>query len=228
MFKDATLPDSPSAISSPGSGAGVLPCSSPAGQTTGLFGPAPVPARISLTSDAEHALLAIETSGLKCEGSSASERLMCSLVNRLTIRLNGMIGRPLIWRFSVTPAGRSWFQLVPSGRSTSANGCTLLPTPRHAMKTDGIAWGRCKRGEHRSNLEEVLGCMWLADGGKHLVGGGVDPRLVGAMMGYPLRWLVSATQSFRKSRRSSSEPIASVPTPPNPPAASQDAPGTTI
>jgi hypothetical protein len=71
------------------------------------------------------------TSGPRCCASSASLDLQRSLESKCRERLRwaGSTMFSLTWKRKATPAGRSYYQLVASGRPTSGNGCGSWQTP---------------------------------------------------------------------------------------------------
>jgi hypothetical protein len=101
--------------------------------------------------------------------------------------------------------GGSIFPLVPLVRITSESELSLLPTitvkgnalkklgfmellptARESMGTHGICWKRAKSGEHKSNLEDYLGMLWLRDGYPQTSGLNVSPDWCDWFMGYPI------------------------------------------
>lgn len=126
-----TSGDSVSVISSPELECGVMPCGSPDGPTTDLFGRevAPVPA-FQQPAKAK-GLMTLATSGLLGIDSSPSQILQRSLENRLMTRLDtaGSTLFRLTWRGRTTPLGRRYLERAASGRRTSGSDCTSVPTP---------------------------------------------------------------------------------------------------
>jgi hypothetical protein len=120
----------PSATSSPASGAGPTPSSSPVGATD-LFGQALAPANHSLLRGNAGATPTSGTSGRSGSVSSASADLSASLANRLAARLDSA-GSTLwrsTWSRKVTPLGRAYWAHTASGRRTSGNGSGSWPSP---------------------------------------------------------------------------------------------------
>ena len=186
------------AISSPGSGGGLLLCDSRDGRMIDRCGPAPALASLSARQAKEKGLTTSATSGLHSSGSFASASLQLSMESRLRERL-GASGSPwcdLTWKYQDMPSGLPSFRLARSGRGTKDQGTSGLPT--------------------------LSGC---SNGGKnHVVGrldewGGSSNPFRGTeagkrryasfeawMMGYPTVWaslMGSAMQSSHKSRKRS-------------------------
>lgn len=120
------------------------------------------------------------SSGRKCIGLSKSsgplgwlERmLLVSSVWNSTIRL-------LTWKVQATPAGRSYFQLVPSGPPTDGIEWRFLPT---IVATDGH---RNLVSPQAANYQFCTLQRELARRG-HL--GRINPNWVEAVMGFPRDW----------------------------------------
>ena len=130
MLAPVILPDTCSAISSPGLVAGATPCVLPDGPTTDLFGRAVAHVSLSAPQAPKKAPLMIDTSGLSGSISSASAALESSLVSKLKQRLttDGSILFNLIWKVKATPAGRQVYRLRASARRTLDNDCGSWPT----------------------------------------------------------------------------------------------------
>lgn len=131
MLIQMTLPGFASAISSPGSAFGVMPCASQDGRTTGRSGPDRAHANRSARLAKERVYLMSVTSGRSFSVSSASAALQQSLESRLrakTVSPGSTLYR-LIWKVRVTPAGRSIPALRASVRRTSGSDCTGWPLP---------------------------------------------------------------------------------------------------
>ena len=148
-----TSGDSVSVISSPELECGVMPCGSPDGPTTDLFGRevAPVPA-FQQPAKAK-GLMTLATSGLLGIDSSPSQILQRSLENRLMTRLDtaGSTLFKLTWKGRTTPLGRRYLERAALGRRTSGNGFTSVPTPQ----VD--ATGRTLDGrKHTASLEHAV------------------------------------------------------------------------
>jgi hypothetical protein len=139
MFVQLTLWDTDSAISSPESEAGRLPCGSPAGQMTVPSGPVPARASLSARQAKERGLLTSGTYGRRSSISSKSAGLSRSLGSRLRVRtaLLGSTLFTLTWKERVTPSGRPICALRASAHRTSGNEYGLWPTPTA---------GNCRQG----------------------------------------------------------------------------------
>ena len=131
---------------SPGSEAGASPCVAQDGQTIDVFSPEAHHANHSALQDAERGM---KTSGtLPQSGSTWSQPsgLLGSLVSRLQPQLKKTTGSMIYsmhWKQKVTPRGRSYFQLVASGRRTPDSDCGLQrgwPTPVTSDNRDRGKW----------------------------------------------------------------------------------------
>src|SRR5581483_11557230 len=119
------------ATSSPSSAAGAMPCVSPDGPTTDLFGAAVVPASPSPPPAKARRPMTSVTFGLRGFLSSPSAALQQSLESRLKRRLDGAGSMlfSLTWKVKATPAGRPYCQLAASARRTSGSDYGSWPTP---------------------------------------------------------------------------------------------------
>jgi hypothetical protein len=54
------------------------------------------------------------------------------------------------------------------------------------MGSHGICWKRAKSGEHRHNLEDLLGCLHLRSGKEVISGGLANPTWIEWLMGFPV------------------------------------------
>lgn len=132
MLDQATLPDLPNAISSPGSACGHSPYDEQDGPIAALFGQALVPANLSARQAKEMGLLTSGIYGPHGSISLDSEALSSSLVSRLAAKtlMYGSTLYKLTWKPWVTPSGRSRFRLRASAPRISATGSTGWPTPK--------------------------------------------------------------------------------------------------
>ena len=154
-----------SAISSPESESGAMPCDAPAGLTTDLFGQEVVLAPASARPDRGKALMTLVTSGLLGHDSSGSASLQRSLENRLMMRLD-MVGSTLFkltWRGKRTPLGRRYLEHAVSARRKSDNDYTSWPRPNtpsggRSTSTEKMdATGRTVDGaKHTASLEHAV------------------------------------------------------------------------
>lgn len=64
----------------------------------------------------------------------------------------------------------------------------LLPTPRASVGTHGICWKRAKDGNHRSQIEDYLGCLSLKNGGQVVSGRTVNADFQDWLMVWPIQW----------------------------------------
>ena len=131
-----TLDPTHNVTSSPGSAFGATRSAVPAGPTTGLSGPDPVPASLSARQAKLWDLLTSGTFGPLGRTSSASAALQSSLENRLQARTGsaGSILYRLTWKERVTPSGRAICALRASAARISASDYILSgwPTARQA------------------------------------------------------------------------------------------------
>lgn len=141
----------------------------------------------SQEKDAEKPILDI--SGRRCIDSYEKSGRDGSFARTLMAMLNAA-STPycLTWKRRATPAGRSLFQLAPSGRLIGGTAYGLLPTP---LASDWKGrWGRT----HDNLLKNYLPRRF---GGSY-----PHPSLVEAMMGFPSSWTDlerSETPSCHKS-----------------------------
>ena len=137
----ATSLDTPSAISSPGSEAGVTPLALLAGPTLAPSGQVLVPASLSARQAKELGCLTSGTYGQPSSTSSstASPEMFQSLASRLQARtaLLGSTLYKLTWKERVTPAGRRISALRASVRRLSGKGCGGWPAPKLADGEQG-------------------------------------------------------------------------------------------
>ena len=151
----ASLPGSPSAISSPASAFGPTPSATRDGPTTDLFGRALAPASPSAPPAKAMSSQMSATYGRHGSGSSESAALSLSLANRLQARTLslGSTMFQLTWKQRVTPSGRSIPALRASGRRTFDKGCTSWRsqnsesgiTPDRLVNKDGSPWSGDQR-----------------------------------------------------------------------------------
>jgi hypothetical protein len=78
-----------------------------------------------------------------------------------------------------------------------------------------VSWSRARSGQHRHNLEDFLGTLWLEAGFEQISGGLPHPTFLCWFMGFPSSWLDAAlsamhsTRTSRSSSASSSSPTTS-------------------
>jgi hypothetical protein len=202
------LPGLDSGISSLASAAGPTHSDSLEYPTTPMSGPGPARVSHSRPQGRGSEFATLDIFGQHGSHSSRSVVLQSSLESRLraeTVSLGSTVFS-LTWNDAVTPSGRRICALRASGHRTFDKGSTSLPTPRASMGDHMIAWSRAEKGEHRSQLEDFLAWMWLADGGQRERALNVCPSLCGTIMGYPRSWLDTAMPLCRKSPQRSSAP----------------------
>lgn len=126
-----TLSDSISAISSPGSGDGRLPCVAQDGPTVALHGQHHAPANLSARQAKALGLLTSGTYGPPHIGLSASAALSWSLASNLAAltRTTGSTLYKLTWKPWAMPSGRLHFRLRASARRTRETVLIGWPTP---------------------------------------------------------------------------------------------------
>jgi hypothetical protein len=198
MSEQTTLEATRNATSSPASGDGATRSGLQECQMTDLFGQDLAPASHSAKRGISVAAQMSATYGLRSSASSASAALQRSLANRLPALLDSHGGTMwrLTWRAKATPQRRRICQLAALVQRTPGHVCTgWLPTPRASMGKHMVCWSRAASGEHRSQLEDYLAWLYMADGGNRMGGANVDPLLCATMMGFPPFWLASATPS---------------------------------
>ena len=208
-----TLKATHNATSSPGSAAGASPCVSQAGPTTSRSGPEVAPASHSAKPDNKRGPLMPGTSGLPSIPSSNRPDLQTSLENRLRARLgeSGSLEFAVTWKEQVMPLGRPICALLASARHTPGKGIIGWPTP---VVSGGGNF--CKLIPHKnhylrpSGKKAHFGCDQAAR--LHAAGtnerGYAHPMFYCWLMGFPPHWTDMATPLSRKSRQSSSPPIA--------------------
>lgn len=134
MSRQLTFEGFDSAISSPESASGALPCETPDGPMTARSGPDPALASLSASQAKAAGLLTSGTYGQRGITSSASAALTSSLESRLRVRMasSGSTLYRLTWKERATPSGLSICARRASAPRTSGNGSGLsgCPTPR--------------------------------------------------------------------------------------------------
>ena len=161
MSRQATFWDTPSAISSPGSGSGPAPSAAPAGPMIARCGPDLARASLSARQAKEKGLLTSGIFGPHSSTSSKSAALSLSLASRLQAR-TASVGSTLYrltWKPWVTPAGRSLRLLRGSARPTSESGFTGWPTPQ---ASDGSGGGQAKRAMNPARSNDLMDFVMLA------------------------------------------------------------------
>src|SRR3990167_1452413 len=124
-----TLPDTTSAISSPGSADGQLPSDLQAGTTRDLFGQEAAPASPSAPLGSEKALMTTATCGRNGSALSESAALHLFLESRLRERLAGLCWSNPIWSHADIHSDSNQSQPLMSGRLRSESDFGLWPTP---------------------------------------------------------------------------------------------------
>ena len=160
-----TLPDSISAISSPGSADGRLPCVAQDGQTIALHGQHHALASLSARQAKDLGLLTSGTYGPPHIGLSASAALSWSLASNLAAltRMTGSTLYKLTWKPWAMPSGRLRFRLRASARRTSETELIGWPTP---IASNGRGAGNFNRqGGGKPSDSSVI--SWLAHTNDH-------------------------------------------------------------
>jgi hypothetical protein len=132
MFEPTTSEASRNATSSQASADGPTPSGLPGGPTTGPSGPDPAPASPSPSRGKGKAQQTNDISGLSSTASFQNADRLSYSVSR-SLQQSGRLGSTecsLIWKVRATPAGRLFFQLVPSMRPIGEIDFGLWPTPR--------------------------------------------------------------------------------------------------
>lgn len=167
MSVQPTLLDTLNATFSVASVAGPSLYGSPDGPTIDESGPEVAPANRTRRRGSRKATPTSETSGQTSTGSSASAALTLSLVSKLRTLLDtdGSMEFVQTWREKITPAGRSYSQLVASARRSSDNesGGSLFPWPV-PTSTDGRGpdhgfldgWKRPSGANRSSTLDTMV------------------------------------------------------------------------
>jgi len=154
---------------------------------------AAIPASPSASPATSAAQRTRDISGQRCIDSFESSGRDGSLPRMFVAMLNSAsTPYSLTWKLQATPAGRSLFQLVPSGRIIGGTEYGLLPTP---LASDARGrWGRTDDNLLRNYLPQRFGGTYP------------HPSLVETMMGFPIGWsepMPSATPSYRRYPSSS-------------------------
>lgn len=160
-----TLSDSISAISSPGSADGRLPCVAQDGPTAALHGQHHAPANLSARQAKDLGLLTSGTYGPPHIGLSASAALSWSLASNLAAltRMTGSTLYKLTWKPWAMPSGRLRFRLRASARRTSETVLIGWPTP---LANNGKGAGNFNRqGGGKPSDSSVIN--WLAHTNNH-------------------------------------------------------------
>lgn len=92
------------------------------------------------------------------------------------------------------------FERPSSAHRMAVNGSTFWPTPRASMGGHGIAWTRAETGEHRSQLEDYLGWMFINAGNKRVRGLQVNPQWTDWLMGFPINHTALDAQEMPSSQ----------------------------
>lgn len=149
--------DTLNATSSPASVDGPLPCASPAGPMTDLFGQVHAPASHSAKPAEARGMKTSATYGRHGRGSSASADLAWSLASRLqaTTDLHGSTLFALNWKTSATPSRRLFFRLQAFARRTSGSVCGSWPTPLYQDGDRSGGEGALARGTRCHTLTSI-------------------------------------------------------------------------
>lgn len=178
----------PSAISSPVSEGGALPCAKLGGLTLAQFGRDLAPANLSARQAKALGLLTSGISGRVGFTSSRSASLRSSLESRLKMQLpmGGLTLFEMTWKAAITPSQQRVCLLRASARDTIGDEFGSLPTPTKPSNTKG----------HQAGNNRFITKM------QRIFGGKLNPRAVGWMMGFPAEWSTSAPTATRSSRKS--------------------------
>lgn len=197
-----TCESTTSAIFSPGSEDGVMPCDLRDGPTTDLFGQALAPASRSAPPASSVAAKMSATYGLRSSTSSASAALQASLASKLPALLDslGSTMYALTWRSKATPQRRQICQLAARALPISGSGCSGWLTPRARGDAGGKRW----RDRLAKNLEDQARIYAVLRGltDTEVARLSLSATFVRRLMGYPAEWddcAPTGTQSSRKS-----------------------------
>lgn len=173
-----TLSDSISAISSPGSADGRLPCVAQDGPTIAPHGRHHAPANLSARQAKGLGLLTSGTYGPPHIGLSASDALSWSLASNLAVltRTTGSTLYKLTWKPWAMPSGRLRFRLRASARRTRETVLIGWPTP---IASNGRGAGNFNRqGGGKPSDSSVISRLADSDcnGRKGRLSGRADPR----------------------------------------------------
>lgn len=160
-----TLSDSISAISSPGSADGRLPCVAQDGPTIAPHGQHHAPANLSARQAKVLGLLTSGTYGPPHIGLSASVALSWSLASNLAAltRMTGSTLYKMTWKAWAMPSGRLRFRLRASARRTGEIALIGWPTP---IASNGRGAGNFNRqGGGKPSDSSVI--SWLAHANDH-------------------------------------------------------------
>lgn len=206
MSGQATLSDSPSAISSPASASGLSLFEEPDGQMTFLFGPAVAPASLSARQALEVGLRTQGISGQLSPGSSGSESLQSSLESRLQARLSnlGSTLYTLTWKPWITPLGPSRSRLRASARRTSETDFSgwVTPTTRDHKDTPGMVAQRDGADRVDQLPRQAYLCGWPTVTAADASRGAKDSRPQDT--GMPLNQAVALTRTDQPARLTAS------------------------
>lgn len=188
--------DSLDVISSPESADGIWLYSSPNGRRIGKSGRDLARASHSVPLENVEDLQIPVISGRNGSVSSRSVLLQSCLESRLRTLNLGSIWCSLIWRTSVTPAGRRIFQLFARAHNTNGKGSGLLPTP---TRRDG----RTLAGSQPPKRKPTSGLplAWYIALRLKIFKGRLNPDRIGLLMGYPQRVLQCRPLEMQSSRR---------------------------
>lgn len=180
MLFQATLPGLHSAIFSPESVSGLMPCAAPDGQTIDQSGPALAPASRLVVLAKEKDSQTSATCGQTSTVSSASAVLQSALESKLRQK-TGLLGSTLYkltWKTRATPSGRLIPALRASVRRTSDKDCTGLALTHWATPRCGDV------SEEKWETKQARNARHLEAGKMKGVGGMTLPMMAHAC-GWP-------------------------------------------
>ena len=162
MFLQPMLPGFDDATSSPALQDGNSPSNSPDGPTNGPSGRVVARANRSRQPASGRGSKTNGTCGPSSSGSSTPSDRLASSVSRLLAEagLNGGMEYRQTWKRQATPAGRSIWAHIASGRRTSGSDCSGWPTPvanEFECKDPGKTLARRKECKERTGTGNGFG-----------------------------------------------------------------------
>lgn len=182
MYDPTTCEDTASAISSPASVSGAMPCAAPGGVTTNPYGPDPVLASLSARQVKEMGLMTSGIFGQPSTTSSSSAALQVSLENKLRVKTQtlGSTLYKLTWKPWAMPSGRLRSRLRASVLRTSETARTGWPTPRSA---DGEKNVRTLEGSPQDLCQAAMLATWATPSARDWRSASATPEFLAERLG---------------------------------------------